>query len=142
MGTGRVELSVAGNLRVLLANPTGSGVIATIVGLAGLSTVTGWPEVIIDPTAGLPATAVRPVLRLNPVGGTTASLQLTADTSATTALGGGTNTGVVLGTPANQRFVISPLGLIIPPGSTRGINTAFTGAATVALAVYVVEELI
>lgn len=139
IGTGRISLSVAGNLRALIRNPS-TDTVVTVLGLSGLSTATGWPEIIEEPTTGLPAGTPRPHLRMNPLAGVPAITEVTADTDATVALGGGTATGVVLGTPSGNRIDIRPLGLVLGPGMSRGINVPFAGAADVALAAYITEE--
>lgn len=138
IGTGRLELAIAGNLRATIRNPSVDTAVI-VAAIAGLATATGWATIFEDPTAGLPATAARPRMRVNPLEGTAGVTEVKADTDATTPLSGGTDTGVVLGVGAGDRFSI-PIGMVIPPGATRGLNISYAGAATVAAAVYVAEE--
>lgn len=139
LGSGRVTLTVAGNLRGLVRNPTGSGKTVSVVGLASFVTAVAYAEMLLDPTTGVPATAPRPALRLNPNAGTAHVTELLVDTDATVPLGGGTPTGVVLGMPASQRTEIGRLGRVLLPGQTFGINVPFAGSADAAFSVYVVE---
>jgi hypothetical protein len=138
LGTGRIELSVAGNLRAALANPAGSGVVATVVALTGQSTAQGWVEFFRNPSSGVPTVAPRPVWRVNPHRGSPAATELRVDTSATVALAGD-ETGVTLGSPSGSRVEVQ-IGLPLMPGESFGVNIPFAGAASAALAVYLVEE--
>lgn len=137
--TGHLTLSVAGNLRVLFANPAGSGKVAYIQRIAGLSTSLAWAPMYVNPTAGLPAASMTPAnVR---VGGPASACTFQADTSATTALSGGSNTGLVIAAPANARFAVDlPAPFEVPPGVSLGINVPFTGSADVAFALYFFEE--
>jgi hypothetical protein len=138
VGTGRIELSVAGNLRAVLSNPAGSGVVSTVVALSGQSSAQGWVQFFRNPTTGVPTVAPRPVWRINPHRGAPAVSELRVDTSAVTALTG-EETGVTLGSPAGSRVEVK-IGLPLMPGETFGVNIPFAGSAIAALAVYVVEE--
>lgn len=138
--TGKVALSVAGNLRVLIANPS-TDTLVTLAGIAGLATAAAWATVYRNPTAGLPATAARPSLRMNPLRGQAPLTTVRVDTDATTAMSGGENTGELIGLPGGTRYQIPVLGVVIPPGETIGINVPFAGAADVSTSLYIVEEL-
>jgi hypothetical protein len=138
--TGKVALSVAGNLRLLISNPSADTII-TLAGMAGLATAAAWATVYRNPTAGLPGTAARPSLRLNPLRGQAPVTTVQVDTSATTAMSGGENTGELIGLPGGTRYEVPVLGAVIPPGQTLGVNVPFAGAADVSCSLYIVEEL-
>lgn len=138
--TGKVALSVAGNLRLLIANPSADTVV-TLAGLAGLATAAAWATIYRNPTTGLPVTAARPSLRLNPLRGQAPVTTVRVDTDATIALSGGENTGELIGLPGGTRYHVPVLGAIIPPGGSLGVNIPFAGAADVSASLYIVEEL-
>lgn len=140
VGTGRMSLSVAGNVRALIANPAGSGRIIGIAGIVVFGTATSWANIYKNPTAGLPATAIRPVTNalIGPPT-TPATVQVTADTNATTALSGGTDTGVVLGSGSgNREPITAPFQLW--PGQSIGFNVPFAGAADATISGWVAEK--
>lgn len=139
-GTGRITLNVAGNLRIVVANPAGSARTMSIVRLAGLTTGTGWASILLNPTTGVPATAARPILNAVAGGGIPSLLTLRADTSATVPLGGGIDTGLVLGMPGSERVSLDLPPIILTAGVTLGINIPFTGAADAALSIYWIED--
>lgn len=138
LGTGRLQLTVAGNARVLITNPAGSGVLSTIVAIGGLASATAWATTTRNPTVGLPTTNPGQLLRMNAQAGVAPVTQVLADTNTTTALGGGT-AGPTLGIPGGSRVALQ-LGLVLAPGESLGLNDAFAGAADFAGSVYVVEE--
>lgn len=140
VSTGRIALAVAGNLRATIENPATNTRTATILGWVSFATATGWPNIRYMPTTGLPATAPRPHLRLNRHRGDPTNILLRVDTDATVALSGGEDTGVVLGSPGGSRVEVKPLGLILAPGETYGVNVPFAGAADATMAIYVTEE--
>jgi hypothetical protein len=139
--TGKVALSVAGNLRVLISNPT-ADTLVTLAGLAGLATAAAWATVYRNPTAGLPVTAARPSLRVNPLRGQAPVTTVQVDVDATVAMSGGENTGELIGLPGGTRYQIPVLGAVIPPGQSLGVNVPFAGAADVSCSLYIVEELL
>lgn len=139
IGSGRIVLTVAGNVRALVTNPTGSGRNVTVVGLTGFATGTGWANVYLNPTAGLPATAVRPFLGLHPAGDTPIT-QMRVDTDAAVALSGGTDTGVVIALPGGVPREIKPIGKTLVPGQSLGLNVPFAASADVAFSLFLVEE--
>lgn len=138
--TGKVALSVAGNLRVLISNPS-TDTVVTLAGLAGLATAAAWATIYRNPTTGLPATAARPSLRVNPMRGQAPITIVRVDTDATVAMSGGENTGELIGLPGGTRYHVPVLGAVIPPGETLGVNVPFAGAADVSCSLYIVEEL-
>ncbi len=138
-GTGRMALTVAGNIRAVIQNPATSGRNVRLVRIAGLATGTAWADLLLNPTAGVPATAARPVLNAIAGGGVAPVATIRADTDATVALSGGA-TGLTVGVPANQRFALDLPPLVLAPGVTLGINAAFAGAADLALSVYWYED--
>jgi hypothetical protein len=131
--TGKVALSIAGNLRILISNPS-ADTIVTITGLAGLATAVAWATVYRNPTTGLPVTAARPSLRLNPLKGQAPIATVKVDADATVAMSGGENTGELIGLPGGTRYQVPILGAVIPPGET------LAGAADVSTSIYLVEE--
>lgn len=139
-GTGKLDLTVAGNVRAVIENPAGSGRTVNVVRMAGLATGVGWADLFVNPTTGLPATAARPVTNAIVGGGQAPVAVVRADTSAVTALGGGTATGVTLGVPSGARFSLDLPPLVLAPGVSLGVNDAFAGSASLALSVYWFED--
>lgn len=139
-GSGRLTLAAAGNVRGTFTNPAGSGRTCFIARIAGMSTATGYLSLRRNPSTGLPVSAARPTLNAvlgsatNPVG------MLKVDTDLVTALGGGTDTGIVLGAPANQRLSIELPPLVVLPGASLGLGVSFAGAADMTISVYWFEE--
>lgn len=127
-GTGNLTLSVAGNVRMVLQNPAGSGKSLYIVKLDAFATAVGFAELLVNPTAGVP-TAARPVNNAM-FGALTAAVGLLfADTSAATALSGGVDSGVSVGV-GNNNLTSYPLPpLVVPPGVSLGLALPFTGSA-------------
>jgi hypothetical protein len=140
VGSGRVELSVAGNVRATITNPAGSGRVVTLLGLSAFGTGTAWASIYIDPTAGLPGSLPRPLWRMNPAAGDAGVVEVRVDTDTTTALSGGTDTGLVLGLPGGERSEIRPIGKLLLPGQVLGVNVPFAGAASEAFNLYLTEE--
>lgn len=139
-GTGKLTLSLAGNLRATIGNPAGSGRMVYIARIAGLASAgPGWARFRINPTTGLPTGLKTPI---NVVIGSvvTAVTEVNADTSTTTAVGGGTDTGIDLGIPTGERISIDLPPLVLSPGVMLGINTPFAGATDTALSVYWFED--
>lgn len=132
-GTGPLVLTVAGNIRATVSNPAGSGVNMFIFRLVWFANAMGEAALFVNPTAGLPATAARPVLSAVVVGGGTALGQVKADTDATTQLSGGTNTGISIGLGANVREVVDLPPLVLVPGTTLGINVPISATSSRAL---------
>lgn len=138
--SGRVTLAAAGNLRAVMQNPAGSGKTLSVVRLAAFTTATGYGSLYVNPTVGVPVTAARPAMNAVIGGGVPAVATLRVDTNLTVALGGGTDTGIVVGLPAGARTSLDFPPLIITPGVTLGINVPFTGAADATLSVYWFES--
>jgi hypothetical protein len=139
-GTGKLDLTVAGNVRAVIENPAGSGRTVHVVRMAGLATGVGWADLFVNPTAGVPTTVARPVTNAIVGGGQPSVAVVRADTSAVTALGGGTATGVTLGVPSGARFSLDLPPLVLAPGAVLGVNDAFAGSASLALSVYWYED--
>lgn len=145
LGTGQVQLGLAGSVKLLLENPAGSGRIATLAGFTGFSTNSGWAFVVRDPTGGLPTAAPRVGLRLNdppagyPPAGEPPTSVLRAE-SGTSELTGGTATGIDIGLPNGNRFDVSPIGLLLYPGQSVGVNSSFGAATDIEVGMFVVEE--
>lgn len=135
-GSGRLTLSVAGNIRGALANPAGSTDNIHVLRMSGLGTAVGWATLLYNPTTGLPATAARRVNNnILSMAGDNSVLKV--DTDTTTALGGGTDLGTVIGVPAGRRFEINfAIPIVIPPGASLGVGIPFTGAADAAFSLY------
>lgn len=139
-GSGKRTLSLAGNFRATLENPAASGKTLYVLRLSAFATATGWARLFINPTVGLPTAAPR--YELNAVLGhpNPAVAILRADTDATTALGGGTDTEMDLAVPANERVEVDMPPLVVPAGNIVGINVPFAGAADSTMNVYWYEE--
>lgn len=138
-GSGRLTLAVAGNVRALIRNPAGSGRTVYIARVVIFGTGTSWSSLYVNPTAGLPTTTRT---RVNAVFGSsvTAVAEVLIDTNTTTALSGGSDTGITVGSPANIRTVVDLPPFVLSPGVALGINGPFTGAADVAMSIYWWEE--
>lgn len=138
-GSGRLSLSVAGNVRATIANPADSGRNMFLARLVSFGTGTAWATLLVNPTTGLPVTPARP--HLNAIAGAPGGVGvLKVDTDAATPLGGGVDTGIVLGSGANTRNPVDLPPIILAPGVTLGINVPFAGAADIALSLYWLEE--
>lgn len=138
-GTGELTLSVAGNVRMVLQNPAGSGKQLYVEKLDVFSSAVGFAELLVNPTAGVP-TAVRPANNVNFGSAAVAVGRVLADTSATTALSGGIDSGVSVGVGVNvlTRYELAPI--IVPPGVSLGIQLPFTGAANASVNIYWLEK--
>lgn len=137
LGTEQLSLGLAGSVRFLIGNPTGSGVNAQVLAVAAFTTGTGWATAVRNPIAGLPTTA-RQATRMNPHAGAAPSSVLYADTG-TTDMTGGTDQ-ITTALPSGARTEIGPLGFVLAPGETLGIQSSFGAAADLAGIAYVVEE--
>lgn len=139
-GTGRVTLTAAGNFRVTMENPAGSGktvYIYAIVGINGAGSM-AWADIRMNPTTGLPAEVATP--RNNILGGGLAPVHLAKhDTNLTTPIGGGTLINSI-GIPAGSRTVVSGSLFVLPQGVMMSFNVAFAGAADTDVTVYLYEE--
>lgn len=128
-GTGPLVLTAAGNIRATISNPTGSGVNVSIFRLVWFADAKGEASLFVNPTVGLPATAVRP--RLNAIAGAAGGVgEVKADTNATTALSGGVDTGVLIGLGANVREAIDLPPIVLTPGVTMGINVPISATTS------------
>lgn len=134
-GTGMLTLTVAGNVRMLLSNPTGSGKTMYVSKLDVFSSAVGFGELFVNPTVGLPTVLMK---SNNVYFGypTTAVGTLHADTSTTTALSGGVDAGVSIGVGSNALTVYQLPPIIIPAGVSLGIQLPFTGAANASVNAY------
>lgn len=139
-GTGPLILALAGNARVTFANPAASGRNVHVGRLAAFSNAAGEASLFINPNTGLPATAARP--QLNAIVGAAGGVAvLKADTSTTTPLSGGTDTGMILAFPANTRLSVDMPPLVLTPGVTVGINIPIAAASSRSImAIYWLEE--
>jgi hypothetical protein len=139
-GTGKRELAVSGHVRAVIQNPVGSGRTVNVVRLAGLATGVGWADMFLNPTAGVPTSAPRPVTNALMGSGEASVAVVRADTDAATALSGGTATGATLGIPSGAPFPLDLPPLVLEPGSTLGLTVAFGVAAALALSIYWYED--
>lgn len=144
--TGKVVLSVAGNVRILLTN---DGAVAQkniqLVKLSSYASAPGWAELFINPTVGLPAVGTRrPKFDPRVLAGATAPvvpsagdpISLQVDTDATTALSGGVNTGITTGIPGSRRMDVDLPPVTLAPAQSLGFNIPFTGSTDVVLNFY------
>lgn len=138
LSTGRLSLGLAGSIRTLIVNPTGSGRIVKVLGVTAFGTAAGWATVWRNPTVDLPTTA-RNAFRVNPLAGSAPVSSLLADVATTGAMSGGTE-GPTVGVPGNVRTEVSPLGIPLAPGESLGIASSFGAAADLAATVYVSED--
>lgn len=138
-GSGRLTLGLAGNVRGLLSNPSGSGRKVLVVRLAFFASSTGYATAVLNPTTGLPSGSRAP---FNAVLGSAVSpvATLATDTSTTTPLAGGTATSLVVGIPSNGRESIDLPPLVLSPGASLGLNIPFSAAADATFSVYWIEE--
>jgi hypothetical protein len=139
-GTGPLVLALAGNARATIGNPAGSGRNVYIARLVLFSNATGEASLFVNPTAGLPATGARS--HLNGIVGAAAGVAvLKADTSTTTALSGGTDTGLIMAFPVSTRVSVDMPPLVLTPGVTLGINIPIAAASSRSvMSVYWFEE--
>lgn len=138
-GTGALVLAAAGNDRATLTNPTGSGVNVFVARMSIFSNVAGEAALLVNPTAGLPAGS-RPQLNAV-VGAAGGKAVVAADSDATVALSGGTDTGVLIPFPANTRTQIDLPPLILAPGVTLGLNVPIAAASSrTTMSIYWFEE--
>lgn len=137
--TDQQSLTGAGNLRVTLENPAGSGRNLHILSVVSVNTSssTTFAVVRLNPTTGLPTTVKTPrSLILNR--GTATIAVVKSDTSITTAIGGGT---LLLDMPIAPGQQTHNSGMfVLEPGNTLGINVPFGGAASGQMIAYYVEE--
>lgn len=138
--SGKLVLSLAGNVRALFRNPANSGKMMSIVRMAGFTTGTGYAGILLNPTTGLPTSTPRPALNAVAGGGIPRLGVLTVDTDTTVPLGGGVDTGLVIGMPGGARTSIDLPPLVLAPGVSMGINIPFAGAADATLSLYWVED--
>lgn len=139
-GSGKMTLALAGNVRGTITNPAGSGRNVSVVRLVTFGTGTSWAQLFINPTAGLPATAARPVLNALVGGGEAAVGEVKVDTSTDTPLSGGADTGLVMGAGASDRIEATLPPLVLAPGVSLGVNVPFAGAADATISVYWFED--
>ena len=139
-GTGPLVLALAGSVRATIGNPAASGRNVYVARLAIFSNAAGEASLFVNPTAGLPASAARP--HLNGIVGAAAGVAvLKADTSTTTALSGGTDTGLILAFPVSTRVSVDMPPLVLAPGVTLGINIPIAAASSrTIMAAYWFEE--
>lgn len=142
-GSGKMTLGGAGTFKGVVQNPSGSGRMVYVWQITGYATLAGWARLWINPTAGVPTAAARPVTNavIGASTGPVTTVRVEGDTSLTPVnLGGGSDTGIELGIPANTRFAIAAPPFILSPGVTLGINVPFAGAADVSLTAYWSEK--
>lgn len=138
-GSGDLALAVAGNLSLTLQNPTGSGKSLYVTRLDVFATATGFAELLVNPTAGLP-TVQRRVNNVNFGSSTVSVAVVMADTSTTTAMSGGIDSGVSVGAGVNALATYELPPMVIPPGVTLGLALPFTGAASASVNLYWYEQ--
>lgn len=141
--SGQQTLAVAGNLRMTITNPStangGNGRNLYLYRLSAFATVSGYGHLFINPTTGLPVGSKR-INNANTLTSQASTATVNVDTSTTTGLGGGVDSGVDLPISQSQvvNYELDPF--IIAPGVTVGINVAYTGATTAVATIYWGEE--
>lgn len=139
-GTGTLILALAGNARATIGNPAASGRNVYVASVVLFSNAAGEASLFVNPTAGLPATGARTHLNAI-VGGAQGVAVFKADTSTTTALSGGIDTGLIMPFPVSTRVSVDMPPLVLTPGVTLGINIPIGAASSRSvLAVYWFEE--
>lgn len=146
-----LAISGSGNLRMLLKNATVSDTGAALSKTVALlrmgvfATTTGWAELVVNPTGGLPPTSARqtrmtslikasmPVIPTAPT--VDDPVDFRADVSGT-RMTGGSAVGVTFGIPGNSRLDLDMPPFVIDSGASLGINIRFGGSTTVGVAVY------
>lgn len=135
-GSGRLNLTAAGNLRAVFLNPAGSGKDCRIRRFdTGSSEGPAYCPMFLNPTVVPSTTAARPVHNVIAGSGVQAVGRVRADINLTTPLSGGTDMGLVFGVP-NQQGVFALTPLIVPPGVSVGFNFTFVGVANAALILF------
>lgn len=137
-GSGRLTLAVAGNMRGVFTNPSGSGRRVSLVRVAAVSTVMAWMDLRLTPTTGIPASTRTPFNAV--LGGAAPVATLAADTNATTAVGGGTLLSSTLALPANARQSIDLPPIVMSPGVSLGMNINLIAAADGSFSLYWIED--
>lgn len=138
--SGRMTLAAAGNLRAIIQNPAGSGKTVNVARMAAFATATGYATIYLNPTIGVPTVAPRPYLNAVAGGGLPALATLRVDTDLTVPLSGGTNTGLVIGVPANARSTLDLPPIVLAAGVSMGLSIPFAGAADATLSIYWWED--
>lgn len=122
--TGPLELTAAGNFRLLLTNNTGKTL--SIARLVCFCTVDAFIDFRINPTTGLPATD-RTVSNAI-IGKAAPSVNLKADVDTLTPLGGGTfYAATAVGAGDREPLELPPV--YIPNGVVLGVNVALGASA-------------
>lgn len=137
--SGNQTLAVAGNLRATFSNPSGNSRSCYIFKIQAWASSSVMAHLYVNPTTGLPATT-KTVNKINLGSSASTTVTVSADTSTTTALAGGTDSGldIPVTTGSVQPMELDPF--VIPPGITVGFNIPFTGAGNGVLTIYWYEE--
>lgn len=138
-GHGRIVVNEPANVRALVSNPGGSGVVVALLRLAVFSSAVGYMNFHRDATTGLPALDGEASNALL-VGGFTPLASYGADVDTDTALGGGVDLHTTVGLGAQTRTVLDLPPLLLPPGHTFGFNVPFSTGTDMAFSLYWAEE--
>lgn len=137
VGTG--QLTVSDNLNILLENPSGSGVNATLFGVIAANSTSSvtFPTLHTNPTTDLPTTQ-RTAFDTNLGTDNTVAINLYADDMAS-EMSGGDDTipfGTEGGRTEMQAF------FAIPPGTSLGLSNPFSGltSADASFTGWLIEE--
>jgi hypothetical protein len=143
--TGLQVLAVAGNLRISITNPSGSGRLVwfdkIIIAHSGTAAVTG--DMRFGPgLTGTPATALATLVGKNMRPGINpdATLSIRSDFNASTALAGGQGAPAAFVIGPATRSTLNENVMAVPPGAEMGINLKFAGTANAVLQLIVHTE--
>lgn len=137
-GSTKTTIGLTGYFKATLENPAGSGVRVYIDRFAIFATVGNvYGHLYVNPTAGLPTT----VKKSNNVslGAADGTLVVKTDTSST-ALSGGTDTGLDIGIAmaVHTEYLLPPFS--IAPGTVLGLNVPFLAVCAATMNVTWWEE--
>lgn len=142
LSTGRLDTGQAGIVRALLVNPAEAETLSTVLGVGVYTTGEGWVDIMRDPTQGLPPADVDGYsFDINPyVGAGPHAVLHHATGLLEDTMGGGSERETVTGIPGGARTLISPLGIVIAPGDSFGVEANFAARSNVVMTFYMAEE--
>lgn len=140
-GSGKLSATSSNpNIRCLLINPAGSGRTVYEARVVLFCTATGYADIKVNPTAGIPVGAAKGVLNavtsIQPAGNVASFY---ADTGAV-GLTGGFDPGLDIAIPGGQRTGIDLPPLVVPAGSSLGVTLKLSNGVDGAFDVYWWED--